>query len=82
MNTLDKFDYAALNQLRGRWVRRVGTEVIAVIVAVYETEHGPSVKLQNTANGSTLRFEALFKWELTDWPPAWEPDGTPVEVVA
>ena len=75
-------DYSAeeILAMSGRWIRHTETGELAIIRHAMQGTDRIYMKLTIPSRGraSHTNYSNPINWETTNYPPAWNPDGTPI----
>ena len=79
MPSLSEFTAQELVAMSGQWVRNIDTDELGIISNAKQGTDRIYMKLTIPSRGraSHTNYSSPANWETTDYPPAWNPDGTP-----
>lgn len=79
MPSLSEFTADEISAMSGQWVRNIYTDELGIIRHAVPGTNRVYMKLTIPSRGraSHTNYSSPDQWETTDYPPAWNPDGTP-----
>lgn len=79
MPALSEFTADEISAMSGQWIRNTSTGELGIISNAKQGTDRIYMKLTIPLRGrvSHTNYSDPANWKATDYPPAWNPDGTP-----